>query len=346
MAADLSLEKTLPNNLEAERSILGAILLDDKSIHAALEIVRSEDFYLESHRRIFGRMCDLMNDARAIDFVTLMDALERANELESIGGPAYVASLTDGLPRATNVEHYAQIVKEKATLRRLIQISNEIMARSYQSEDSAQEILEDVEKQVFEVAGRQFRTGFEPIEPLVSTVYKSIEEIANRKSLVTGIETGFMELDRMTAGFHPSDLIIVAARPGLGKTSICLNVAAHVALKKGQTVGVFSLEMSKEQLVKRLLCAEGEIDAHKVNTGYLNKEDWNRLAARRARCRRPRCSSTTRPASRSWRCARRRAASASSTAWTCSSSIICSSCREPTRATRTAPRRSRRSRAA
>ena len=277
MAADLSLEKTLPSNLEAERSILGAILLDDKAIHTALEIVRAEDFYLESHRRIFGRMCDLTNDSRAIDQITVMDALERANQLDAIGGPAYIANLTDGLPRATNIEHYARIVKEKATLRRLIQISNEIMARSFQSEDSAQEILEDVEKQVFEVAGRQFRTGFEAIEPLVASVYKQIEEVANRKSLVTGVETGFTELDKMTAGFHPSDLIIVAARPGLGKTSICLNIASHVALKKEQTVGIFSLEMSKEQLVKRLLCSEGEIDAHKVNTGYLNKEDWNRL---------------------------------------------------------------------
>src|SRR5437867_848109 len=312
MTKDMSFEKTLPSNLEAERWILGAILLDDKAMFPVQEILRKDDFYLESHRKIYEKMNDLTAAGRAIDLITLMDELRRSNDVESTGGPAYVGSLTDGLPRATKVEHYAQIVKEKATLRRLIQISNEIMARSYQSEDSAQEILEDVEKQVFEVAGRQFRTGFEPIEPLVSTVYKSIEEIANRKSLVTGIETGFMELDRMTAGFHPSDLIIVAARPGLGKTSICLNVAAHVALKKGQTVGVFSLEMSKEQLVKRLLCAEGEIDAHKVNTGYLNKEDWNRLAARRARCRRPRCSSTTRPASRSWRCARRRAASASS----------------------------------
>lgn len=151
------------------------------------------------------------------------------------------------------------------------------MLRSYQNEESPQEILEDAERMVFELAGQQFRTGFSSIEPLVSDVFKHIEEVANRKSLVTGVETGFKEFDKITAGLHPADLIIVAARPGLGKTSFCLNIAQHVALKKHQTVGIFSLEMSKEALVKRLLCAEGDIDSHKVNTGYLNKEDWARL---------------------------------------------------------------------
>jgi len=277
MATDISLERTLPNNLEAERSILGAILLDDKAMFTVLETLRTEDFYLESHRRIFEKMYALTASSRAIDLVTLKNELQRSDELESAGGSAYLASLTDGLPRAVNVEHYAQIVKEKATLRRLIQISNEIMARSYQSEESADEILEDVEKAIFEVASQQFRTSFAPIEPLVSAAYKHIEEVANRKSVVTGLETGFSELDKMTAGLHPSELTIVAARPGLGKTSFCLNVAQHAAIRKQQCVALFSLEMSREQLVKRLLCAEAEVDSHKVNTGYLNRDDWNRL---------------------------------------------------------------------
>ncbi len=242
-----------------------------------METLRKEDFYLESHRRIFEKMFALTADGTAIDLVTLKNELQRSDELESAGGAAYLASLTDGLPRAVNIEHYAQIVKEKATLRRLIHISNEIMTRSYQSEEAAYEILGDIEKAIFEIANRQFRTGFAPIEPLVSSVYKYIEEVANRKTLITGVETGFTELDKMTAGLHPSDLIIVAARPGLGKTSMCLNIAQFVALKKRQSVGIFSLEMSKEQLVKRLLCAEAEIDSHKVNTGFLNKEDWIKL---------------------------------------------------------------------
>jgi len=277
MPIDVSLEKTLPCNLEAERSILGAILLDDKAIHTVLESLRTEDFYLESHRKIFDRMCSLISDSVSIDLITLKNALQRTDEIESAGGPAYLASLTDGMPRAVNVEHYSRIVKEKATLRRLIQVSNEIMLRSYQSEESAQEILGDIEKAIFEIGNRQFQSGFTPIEPLVSSVYKHIEEVANRKSLVTGIETGFIEFDKMTAGLHPGDLVIVAARPGLGKTSLCLNIAQFAALKKQHSVGVFSLEMSKEQLVKRLLCGEAEIDSHKVNTGFLNKEDWSKL---------------------------------------------------------------------
>ena len=277
MPIDVSLEKTLPCNLEAERSILGAILLDDKAIHTVLESLRTEDFYLESHRKIFDRMCSLISDSVSIDLITLKNALQRTNEIESAGGPAYLASLTDGMPRAVNVEHYSRIVKEKATLRRLIQVSNEIMIRSYQSEESAQEILGDIEKAVFEIGNRQFQSGFTPIEPLVSSVYRHIEEVANRKSLVTGVETGFTEFDKMTAGLHPGDLVIVAARPGLGKTSLCLNIAQFAALKKQHSVGVFSLEMSKEQLVKRLLCGEAEIDSHKVNTGFLNKEDWSKL---------------------------------------------------------------------
>ena len=219
-----------------------------------------------------------MNGSRPIDLVTLKDELQRANELESAGGAAYLASLTDGLPRALNIEYYAEIVKEKSTLRRLIQISNEIMARSYQDEEPAQEILQQIEKSIFDIANQQFRSGFSSITPVVSEVFKQIEELSNRKVSVTGLESGFVDLDRMTSGMHPSDLIIVAARPGLGKTSLCLNIAANVAIRKHKTVGIFSLEMSKEQLVKRFLCSEARIDAHRVNTGYLNKDDWRRLS--------------------------------------------------------------------
>jgi replicative DNA helicase len=276
--ADISLEKTLPNNLEAERSILGAILLDDRAFLTVFENLKPQDFYLESHRRIFEKMLQLMNSSRGIDLITLKEELQRASELEAVGGAAYLASLTDGLPRAINIEFYAQIVREKATLRRLIQTSNEVMARSYQDEDPAEEILQHAEKAIFDIANQQFHAGFSPIPPIVSEVYKHVEEVSNRKNPVTGLDTGFMDLDGMTAGLHPSDLIIVAARPGLGKTSFCLNVAANVAIRKHKTVGIFSLEMSKEQLVKRLLCAEARVDSHRINTGFLNKEDWRRLS--------------------------------------------------------------------
>ncbi len=276
--SDITLEKTLPASLEAERSILGAILLDDKAVLAVFEILKPQDFYLDSHRRIFENMLQLMNISRPIDLVTLQDELQRANELESVGGAAYLASLTDGLPRAMNIEYYAEIVREKSTLRRLIQISNETMALSYQDEESAQEILQHVETAIFDIAKQQFRSGFSSISHVVGDVFKQIEELSNRKVPITGLETGFADLDRLTLGMHPSDLIIVAARPGLGKTSLCLNIAEHVAIRKHKAVGIFSLEMSKEQLVRRLLCSEARIDAHRVNTGYLSKEDWRHLS--------------------------------------------------------------------
>ena len=276
--ADISLEKTLPHNLEAERSILGAILLDDKAFLAVFELLKCQDFYLEGHRRIFDHMLQLVSNGRPIDLVTLKEELQRANELESVGGAAYLAGLTDYLPRALNVEYYAQIVRSKSTLRRLIQISSEIMARSYQDEELAEDLLQHVQKAIFDIASQQYQTGFSPVTPIVGDVFKQIEELANRKAPVTGLETGFVDLDRITAGLHPADLIIVAARPGLGKTSLCLNIAEHVAIRKRKTVGIFSLEMSKQQLVKRLLCSEARIDAHRISTGYLNKEDWNRLS--------------------------------------------------------------------
>ncbi len=257
---------------------MGAILLDDKNALPAFEMLKSQDFYLESHRKIFDRMLHLVNNGKPVDLITLKDELQRTDELENVGGVAYLVSLTDYLPRALNIEYYAQIVKSKSTLRRLIQIADEIRARSYQDQEPAEEILHHFEKAIFDIASQQFHKSFAPISSIVSDVFKRIEELSNRKSMVTGLETGFVDLDRITAGLHPSDLIIVAARPGLGKTSLCLNIAEHVAIRKRKTVGIFSLEMSKEQLVKRLLCSEARIDAHRINTGFLNREDWNKLS--------------------------------------------------------------------
>jgi replicative DNA helicase len=275
--ADISLEKTLPNNLEAERSVLGAILLDDKAFLSAFESLKPEDFYIESHRKIFGRMIHLINVSRPIDLITLKEELQKANELEAAGGAAYLAGLTDGLPRALNLEHYSAIVKEKSTLRRLIRASNEIMARSYRDEDTADEILQTAEKSIFDIAGQQFRTGFKEIAPIVGRVYQEIKDRADSKAAVTGLETGFKDLDKLTAGLHPSDLIIVAARPGLGKTSLCLNIATHAAIREKKSVGIFSLEMSEDQLVKRFLSSEARIDQSRISTGFLNKDDWRRI---------------------------------------------------------------------
>ena len=275
--ADISLEKTLPNNLEAERSVLGAILLDDKAFLSVFEILKPEDFYIDSHRKIFGQMIHLLNVSRPIDLITLNEELKKANEIETAGGAAYLAGLTDGLPRVLNIEYYAGIVKEKSTLRRLIRTANDIMARSYRDEETAEEILQAAEKNIFDIAGQQFRTGFSEIAPIVGRVYNEIEELANAKAVITGLETGFKDLDKITSGLHPSDLIIVAARPSLGKTSLCLNIATHVAIRKKKSVGIFSLEMSEDQLVKRFLSSEARIDQSRINTGFLNKDDWRRL---------------------------------------------------------------------
>jgi replicative DNA helicase len=276
--ADLSLEKTLPHNLEAERAVLGAVLLEESALLTVFETLKPQDFYLSSHQKVFEKMIHLMNTSKPIDLVTLKNELQRSDDLEGVGGAAYLASLTDGLPRAMNIEHYARIVKEKSTLRRIIGISQDAMTRSYQDAQTAEEILHHVEKGVFDIANQQFQTSFSPITTIVDDVYKHIEELFNKKAPVTGLETGFVDLDRMTAGLHSSDLVIVAARPGLGKTSLCLNIAQHAAIRNKKCVGIFSLEMSKEQLVKRLLCSEARIDAHRINTGFLNKEDWNRLS--------------------------------------------------------------------
>jgi len=275
--ADISLEKTLPNNLEAERSVLGAILLDDKAFLSVFESLKPEDFYLDSHRKIFERMVHLINISRPIDLITLKEELQKANDLEASGGAAYLAGLTDGLPRALNIEYYAAIVKEKSTLRRLIRAASEIMARGYRDDDTADEILQAAEKAVFDIAGQQFRTGFREVAPIAGRVYHEIEERSHRKAAITGLETGFFDIDKITAGLHPSDLIIVAARPGLGKTSLCLNIATHAAIRKKKSVGIFSLEMSEDQLVKRFLSSEARIDQSRINTGFLTKDDWMRL---------------------------------------------------------------------
>jgi replicative DNA helicase len=271
---DLSLEKTLPHNLEAERAVLGAILLDDKAIHTAAATLRMEDFYLESHRRIFEKMLALTTEGTAIDLVILKNELQRADELERAGGPAYVAELTNGMPRAVNVEHYARIVKQKATLRRLIQIANETQARCYQAEDLPGQILGDLTSKLFEIAGQEMKNGFEPVSELASAAYKDIEEAANKKSVITGLATGFNWLDRMTGGLHPQDLVVVAGRPGLGKTALCLNVACNAAIRMSAVVGVFSLEMSKKALLRRIIAAEARVDAQKIRAGFLNREDW------------------------------------------------------------------------
>ena len=271
-------ERTLPHNLEAERSVLGAILVHNDAFNLAAQVIDGRDFYRDAHRRIFDKMVALNERGSAIDFVTLKEELGRNGELDEVGGPAYVASLSDGVPRATNVEYYARIVKEKATLRSLIYAANKIITTAYEGEQDADLVLDEAEHSIFAVADARLKAGFVPMHDLVKDSFPKIEQLFEHKRLVTGVPTGFADLDEMTRGFQPGDLIIVAARPSMGKTSLVLNIAQHVAVQPGLTVGFFSLEMSKESLFIRLLTSEAQIDSHRLMSGAIGQKDYSRIS--------------------------------------------------------------------
>jgi replicative DNA helicase len=271
-------DKVLPHNGEAERTVLGAVLVDNAAFNSAAEILNRDDFYREAHRRVFDAMAALAERSQAIDLVTLKDELSRQSALEAVGGAAYLASLLDGVPRITNVEQWCRIIKEKAVLRNLIHASNHIVQACYEAEDEAAAILDRAEKAIFDIAERRIRQGFVGIREIVKESFRTIDQLSQSKELVTGIPTGFMDIDERTSGLQKGDLVIVAARPAMGKTSLCLNIAQNASARAGETVGVFSLEMSKEQLVLRLLCADARVDAHRLRTGNLQEKDWARLA--------------------------------------------------------------------
>jgi replicative DNA helicase len=271
-------ERTLPHNLEAERSVLGAVLLHNDAFNLAAEVIDSSDFFRDAHRRIFEKMVKLSERGDAIDLVTLKEELGRSGELDEVGGPAYITALVDGVPRSTNVEHYARIIKEKATLRSLIFSANKILATAYNAEEEADVILDQAEHAIFAIADDAVRDGFVSLRELAQNSLETIEKLHARKELITGVPTGFTDLDEMTSGLQPSDLVIVAARPSMGKTSLVLNMAQHVGTKTDMTVGMFSLEMSKEQLFLRMLTAEARIDAHRLRGGFLGERDWGRLS--------------------------------------------------------------------
>jgi len=271
-------ERTLPHNLEAERSVLGAILVHNDAFNTAAQVIDGRDFYRDAHRRIFDRMVALSERGEAIDFITLKEELSRGGHLEEVGGPAYVASLVDGVPRATNVEYYARIVKEKATLRNLIYAANKILTNAYEADQESDLILDEAESSIFAVADDRLKAGFVPMRELVNDSFPKIEQLFEHKRLVTGVPTGFVDLDEMTRGLQGGDLVIVAARPSMGKTSLVLNIAQHVAVQADYTVGFFSLEMSKESLFIRLLTSEAQIDSHRLMSGHIADRDYSRIS--------------------------------------------------------------------
>ncbi len=271
-------DRTLPHNLEAERSVLGAILIHNDAFNQAAEVLNPRDFYRDAHRRIFEKMIQLSERGNAIDFITLKEELSKSGELDEVGGPAYVASLVDGLPHATNVEHYARIVREKSTLRNLIFSANKILATAYEAELEPNLILDEAEQSIFAIAEDRVRAGFVSMRQLAHASFETIERAHEKKQLITGVPSGFTDLDELTAGFQGGDLVIIAARPSVGKTALALNIAQHVGTKTGRTVGIFSLEMSKEQLFLRMLTSEAHIDSHRLRTGFLVESDWGRLS--------------------------------------------------------------------
>ena len=281
MAADTAVataERTLPHNLEAERSVLGAILVHNDAFNLAAQVIDSRDFYRDAHRRIFDRMVALNERHDAIDFVTLKEELARNGELDEVGGPAYVASLADGVPRATNVEYYARIVKEKSTLRSLIYAASKIVSNAYEADQESDLILDEAESAIFAVADDRLKSGFVAMRDLVKDSFPKIEKLFEQKRLITGVPSGFVDLDEMTRGLQGGDLIIIAARPSMGKTSLVLNIAQYVAALGDQVVGFFSLEMSKESLFLRLLTSEAQIDGHRLMSGAIGGNDYHRIS--------------------------------------------------------------------
>lgn len=276
--ADTDIKKVPPQNLEAERAVLGAILMDNDSIYAVLEILEPSVFYQPSHRLIFSTMIELSERGEPIDIVTLTERLRSAGSLDQAGGPDYIPTLADEVPTSAGVANYAKIVKEKAVLRALIEASTEIVQDCFDAPGDVDELLDGAERRIFAISEERIRSGFLSMKEIVKSSFKTIESLYEKKEHITGVPSGFEDIDELTSGFQASDLVIIAGRPSMGKTAFCLNIAQHASMHKELTVAVFSLEMAKEQLVMRMLCSEARIDAHRLRSGFLGQTDWPKLS--------------------------------------------------------------------
>lgn len=276
VAEDPRFARTLPHNLEAERSVLGAILIDNGTFNVAAALIDDKAFFRDSHKRIFAAMVTLSEKGKPLDLTTLKNELERVGNLEEVGGPAYVASLVDGVPRSTNVHYYAEIVREKAALRKLIFAGQKMINTAYDAEDEADLILDAAEREIFSIADAKLTGGFMPMSGLVKESFPKVERLLEQKTFITGVPTGFDEIDRKTRGLQAGDLVIVAARPSMGKTSLVLNICQHVATHGG-VAGFFSLEMSREALFMRMLATEARIDFYRLTSGQISQREYGQL---------------------------------------------------------------------
>ncbi len=270
-------EKMPPQNLEAEMSVLGSMLIEEDAISRTVEVLDESHFYKKAHRRIFAAIVNLYENSQAVDLVTLTEQLRKDGSLEEIGGATYLTTLTSFVPTAANVDYYAKIVKEKALLRSLIGASTQIITESYDLTKGVDALLDKAESLIFDISQRKFEGGFTPFKDVIKGAIETIDRLYQKKDYVTGIATGFRELDIKTAGLQPSDLIVIAGRPSMGKSSLVSCIAEHAGVVDKHPVAIFSLEMSKEQLVQRMLCSHARVDAHKVRTGFLTHSDWPKL---------------------------------------------------------------------
>lgn len=273
----LFLKKTPPHSIEAEKTVLGGVLVNNKNLNVVLSIISLEDFYKEANRKILEKITLLVDKGVPVDLLSLSEELQKAGYLEEVGGASYLSSLMDGVPKSLNIEYHTQIIKEKALLRRLILSSAKIISSSYEQKEDADQLLDAAQAAIADVAEQRIKTGFVPMKMLTEPVLEMIETLRDRHEAVTGIPSGFRDLDSLTSGFHNSEFIVVAGRPSMGKTALCLNIAQHVGVKTDYSVGFFSLEMAKEQVAIRLLCSEAQLDIKKVRTGFIGEREIERL---------------------------------------------------------------------
>jgi len=275
--ADLTITKLPPQNIEAEQAVLGAIILDNEALPKSLEILSQDDFYRESHRRLYRAILDLFEKNDPIDIVTVSDFLRKSGDLDMVGGVAYLSTLVDSVPTSANIRYHARIVREKALLRHLIRTATNITTKVYEDSSDPDELVDNAERMIFEIAEQRTKTSFATMKDVIKDTFKMIEHLYDKKEAITGVASGFKDLDELTSGFQAGDLIVIGGRPGMGKTAFALNIAQYTAINMREPVAVFSLEMSKEQLVMRMLCSESMVDSARVRKGFIGKEDWPRL---------------------------------------------------------------------
>lgn len=275
--AEQLLERVPPQSLETEMAVLGCMLMDEEAVPAALELLEAGAFYRDSHRRVFQAMSGLFARQKAVDLVTVTEELKASGQLEEVGGAHYLATLTTVVPTAANIQHYVRIVREKAMLRHLITAATQIVGECFDSQDDVERLIDKAEQMLFEIANRTQDQQALPLKAMLGQSIETLERLYQRKEMVTGLSTGIHDLDVMTAGLQPADLIIVAGRPSMGKSALATGIAEHIGVVERVPVAIFSLEMSKEQLVHRMLCSHARVDVHKARTGFLAQSDWPRL---------------------------------------------------------------------